>query len=126
MSSRDQLHAAEGALDPVLFHRARHVVTENQRVLQAVEALRADDLQALGALLVQSHASMRDDFEITTPRIDALADFLNERLASEGGGARMTGGGFGGCVIAVARRPSLAGLSRSLAEQGATAFLASS
>jgi galactokinase len=122
----DQLQAAQAALDPILFRRARHVVTENHRVLQAVAALRAGDLHALGALLVQSHASMRDDFEITTPRIDAVADFLNERLASEGGGARMTGGGFGGCVIAVGRRPNLAGLSQSLAEQGVTAFLASS
>jgi galactokinase len=118
------LVAAEGSLGPNLFRRAQHVVEENRRVLQAVEALRSGDLEALGALLVQSHASMRDDFEITTARIDGLAAFMNESLAGVGG-ARMTGGGFGGCVIAVSRRGDLDLLRLKLSDQGVPAFLAS-
>jgi galactokinase len=118
------LPAAEAALGPILLRRARHVVVENRRVLQAVEALRNCDLESLGSLLVQSHLSMRDDFEITTPRIDELALFMNESLAGVGG-ARMTGGGFGGCVIAVGRSGDLEILRMKLSERSVPAFLAS-
>ena len=90
-----------GAVLPeVVRRRARHVITENQRTLQAAEALRGDDLRRLGVLMAQSHASMRNDFEITTPAIDRLAQILRDAIG-EHGGARMTGGGFGGCVVAV-------------------------
>ena len=86
--------------DEVLRMRARHVVTENQRVLDAADALAAGDGPALGALFVASHRSLRDDFESSTPVVDATVD----RLCSVPGvhGARMTGGGWGGCVVAVA------------------------
>lgn len=84
--------------DPVDARRARHVLTENARVLEFVAALEATDLTAAGALLNASHASMRDDFEITTPQIDLIADTA---VAAGAWGARMTGGGFGGCVIAL-------------------------
>ncbi len=85
--------------DEVLRRRARHVVTENQRVLDAADALVAGDGPALGALFVASHRSLRDDFESSTPVVDATV----ERLCSVPGvhGARMTGGGWGGCVVAV-------------------------
>ena len=78
--------------------RARHIVSENARVLEAVEALRARDFHELGRLMCASHASMRDDFEISTPELDAFVE-----LASEAGalGARLTGAGFGGCAIAL-------------------------
>jgi galactokinase len=118
------LLAAEAALGPILLRRAQHVVAENRRVLEAVEALRNCDLEGLGALLVQSHVSMRDDFEITTPRIDGLAAFMNESLAGVGG-ARMTGGGFGGCVIAVGRSGDLDLLRLKLSDRSVPAFLAS-
>ncbi|HET9242850.1 MAG TPA: galactokinase [Gaiella sp.] len=81
--------------------RARHVVSENARVLEAAEALRRGDLAELGALLSASHASLRDDFEVSTPELDALATALEESGAF---GARLTGAGFGGCVVAVAPR----------------------
>ena len=81
--------------------RARHVVTENQRVLDAVEALKHDDLTKLGELMGQSHESMRDDFEITVPQIDYLVE-LAQLVIGKAGGARMTGGGFGGCIVALA------------------------
>jgi galactokinase len=85
-------------LDDETFRRARHVVTENARVAAVVAALEESDLPAVGRLLSQSHASMRDDFEITTPALDLAVDVaLREGVL----GARMTGGGFGGAVIAL-------------------------
>jgi galactokinase len=89
-----------GALDPVAWRRARHVVNENARALEAADALRSGDLTRLGALMAASHASMRDDFEITIPAIDQLVAILNDSIGDQGG-ARMTGGGFGGAVVAV-------------------------
>lgn len=96
-----QLLAAEGELDELSFRRARHVLTENARTLAAAETLAAGDLPALIKVMVESHASMRDDFNITTPAIDTLVEILLEAGAGKAG-ARMTGGGFGGCVVAVA------------------------
>jgi galactokinase len=84
--------------DPVIARRARHVVTENARVLDVVALLRAGDLRGIGPLLTASHASLRDDFEVTVPQLDTAVDAA---LAAGALGARMTGGGFGGCVIAL-------------------------
>lgn len=95
---RMQVHAK--GLDPVTMRRALHVVTENQRTLDAAEALATHDLLRMGQLMAQSHVSMRDDFEITVPAIDALVELLQSAIGSQGG-ARMTGGGFGGCVVAL-------------------------
>ena len=93
--------AEKGAgLDPVALRRARHVVSENARVVAAAEALSAGDLPRMGELMAASHASMRDDFEITVPAIDRLVDIVKDAIG-EGGGVRMTGGGFGGCVVAL-------------------------
>lgn len=100
-----QLEAGKAGLDELSYRRARHVVTENARTLAAAEALQQNDLSKLGQLMQQSHISMRDDFEITVPEIDQLANIMNDAIAQycDGkGGARMTGGGFGGCVIALA------------------------
>jgi galactokinase len=88
-------------LPPVLCRRARHVITENQRVYDAVAALRRGDLPALGSLLNASHVSMRDDYEISTPDIDALVAIGQSH--ADVYGARMTGGGFGGAVVMLAR-----------------------
>jgi len=87
-------------LDPVVYRRARHVVTENQRTVDAAAALVVQDMKRMGHLMAQSHASMRDDFQITVPAIDALVDIAQNAIGSQGG-ARMTGGGFGGCVVAL-------------------------
>jgi galactokinase len=94
------LEARATGLDAVTLRRARHIVTENQRTLDAANALARGDLPALGVLMAQSHTSMRDDFEITVPAIDRLVDIAQRAIGREGG-ARMTGGGFGGCVVAV-------------------------
>jgi galactokinase len=90
----------QGGLDAVSYRRARHVITENARTLAAAAALLRGDLAALGQLMAASHASMRNDFEITIPPVDALVDLLVQALEGNGG-ARMTGGGFGGAVVAV-------------------------
>jgi galactokinase len=84
--------------DPVDARRARHVLTENQRVLDFVAALEESDFRRAGQILAASHVSMRDDFQITTAHIDLIVDTALEAGAA---GARMTGGGFGGCVIAL-------------------------
>jgi galactokinase len=95
----DDLPAALARLDDeVIRRRVRHVVTENQRVLDTVAELRAGRMRAIGPLLTASHASMRDDFEITVPEVDVA---VRTALAAGAYGARMTGGGFGGCVIAL-------------------------
>jgi galactokinase len=85
----------EGLPEP-LRRRARHVLGENQRVLAAVGALRDGDMPALGRLLDASHASLRDDFEISTPAVEAAVARLRDAGAA---GARIMGGGFGGCVL---------------------------
>ena len=97
-ASADLVEVAD--LDPVVRRRARHVVSEIARAGAAVEAIRTGDLPALGQLFAASHASMRDDFEITVPPVDALVAVLTAAIG-EAGGARMTGGGFGGAVVAV-------------------------
>jgi galactokinase len=92
------------ALSPPLNRRARHVVTENQRVLDTVAAFRGGDLDAVGALLSSSHASMRDDFEVSVPEIDLLVTIAERQRGVYG--ARLTGGGFGGSIVALATRES--------------------
>jgi len=84
--------------DEVIRRRARHIVTENQRVLDTVEHLRSCRIREIGPLLTASHASMRHDFEITVPEVDTAVEAA---LMAGAYGARMTGGGFGGCVLAL-------------------------
>jgi galactokinase len=98
--SVEMLNRRMAELDPLVLRRARHVVTENDRVLQAEMAMNAANLPLMARLMAQSHVSMRDDFEITVPPIDTLVEMIKDELG-EAGGVRMTGGGFGGCVVAV-------------------------
>ena len=97
LSVADLPRAAE-LMDEVTFRRVRHVVTEDQRVLDAVATLRSAGPRAIGTLLDASHASMRDDFEISVPELDLAVDTAR---AAGAVGARMTGGGFGGAAIAL-------------------------
>lgn len=94
----DDLEEAAGLLDEVTYRRVRHVVTENDRVLQTVELLASEGPGSIGSLLDASHASMRDDFEISCPELDLA---VAASRASGAIGARMTGGGFGGAAIAL-------------------------
>jgi galactokinase len=97
------------ALPPPLDRRVRHVVTENARVLQMCGALRSGDLTLAGRLMNASHDSMRDDFEVSIPEIDALVDAA--RSHPDALGARLTGGGFGGCIVVLARRGATAAIA---------------
>ena len=93
--------------DPVLRRRARHIVSENARVLAVCDAFAAGDLATAGAAMTESHRSLRDDQQVTTAALDDLVD----RLLTVPGvhGARLTGGGWGGCVVALGERGALAG-----------------
>lgn len=102
-SVADLPRAAE-VMDEVTFRRVRHIVTENQRVLDTVEALTQRGPRAIGDLLVASHVSMRDDFEISSVELDVAVDTA---LANSAVGARMTGGGFGGAAIALVAHADL-------------------
>jgi galactokinase len=96
-----QLAAAEKSLDGVTYRRARHVITEIQRCLDAAEALVAGDYEKMGRLMMASHASLRDDYEVSCEELD----FMSEQAMTVKGvyGARMTGGGFGGSAVALCR-----------------------
>jgi galactokinase len=95
----EQLLGAQDALDPLVFRRARHVVTENARTLAAADAMRADDAMEMGRLMDESHVSMRDDFEITNQALNTMVEIARAQPGCFG--ARMTGGGFGGCAVAL-------------------------
>lgn len=91
-------------LGPTLIRRARHCMTEHRRTVAATDALRDDRMSEFGQLMNASHVSMRDDFEITVPAVDAL---VADAQAFGATGARMTGGGFGGCIVACVERGQL-------------------
>jgi galactokinase len=107
--------------DDVVRRRVRHVVTEIRRVEEAVELMRAGRLREVGPLFTASHVSMRDDFEITVPELDVAVDTA---LAAGALGARMTGGGFGGCIIALVEETAadqvFAAVEKAFAEHGFT------
>ncbi|MCO5182812.1 MAG: galactokinase [Anaerolineae bacterium] len=110
-----QVQHAKLELDDVTLRRARHVVTENQRVLDAIAAMRMDDPVTLGRLMNASHASLRDDFEVTNDALDVMAMLAQATPGCYG--ARMTGGGFGGCAVALVRRDSAETISTTVAQQ---------
>ncbi len=100
------LESRRADLPDHLYRRARHVVTEEARVLAAVEALRAARVEALGALLYESHGSLRDDFDVSCPELDLLVELAG---GTDGvPGARLTGAGFGGCTVNLVRAEALA------------------
>ncbi|WP_318463336.1 galactokinase [Photobacterium leiognathi] len=96
----EQFNAKAHELDELVAKRARHVITENDRTVEAATALRNHDMKRMAELMAQSHASMRDDFEITVFEVDTLVEIVKD-VIGEQGGVRMTGGGFGGCIVAL-------------------------
>jgi galactokinase len=90
--------------------RARHVISENARVLEAVDALRDKDFEEFGRLMYASHASLRDDYEVSTPELDAFVEAAEQHGAR---GARLTGAGFGGCAIALVPEDETAALTKA-------------
>jgi galactokinase len=111
----ETLAAAAGRLDPVEFRRASHIVGENERVGATVEALETGDLEAVGMLFAASHASLRDDYEVSSPELDAMVDIA----VSVPGvlAARMTGAGFGGCTVNLVRPDAVDALATAVRER---------
>lgn len=112
----EMVDAARGIFDPVVRRRARHVVTENVRTLAAAQHLEGRDFASVGALMYESHRSLRDDFEVSCPELDVLVDIASE-IGVPGGvfGSRMTGGGFGGCTVTLVRTRHVAAVAERLA-----------
>ena len=99
-------------LYPTLFKRARHVITENERVLKTVSALHEEDYEEVGRLMNKSHTSLRQDFEVSNPFMDRLVDLAHETPGVLG--ARLTGGGFGGATVNLLRTDSLRDFNRNV------------
>ena len=116
--TRAMLDALEADLDPTLARRARHVVAENERVLEAAKALEVGDDDLVGRLFGESHASLRDLYDVSSPELDALV----ETAQSVDGvyGARLTGAGFGGCTVNLVRRDAIGPLTESIMTRYAT------
>ncbi len=113
--SLDLLDAHAAELDPVVHRRCRHVVTENDRVGAGVEALRAGDAPQFGRLMSASHASLRCDYEVSCPELDALVEIAT---TTDGvWGAKMSGGGFGGCVVALLEAESADSLRAAIRQR---------
>jgi galactokinase len=111
----EQLERERSRLDEAHYRRARHVVTENARTVEAAGALGRGDWATVGRLMYASHASLRDDFQVSCEELDLLVELA---AGAEGGviGSRMTGGGFGGCTISLVRREALEGVVRRVSE----------
>ena len=114
----DQVRSARDRLPDVLFRRALHVTTENDRTLAAAAAIRRGDWPALGQLLYASHQSLRDDYEVSCAELDLIVS-LAQAIGEPGGvfGCRMTGGGFGGCAVALVRTAELDPIAALIAER---------
>jgi galactokinase len=112
-----QLELAGKNLEPTLFRRARHVVTENDRTLQAAEALRAGNWLTLGKLMYESHRSLRGDYEVSCKELDVVVE-VAQTIGIKGGvfGCRMTGGGFGGCAVALVKAVEAERISKFFTE----------
>jgi galactokinase len=112
----EMVEAARGIFDPVVRRRARHVATENARTLAAVAHLEAREFAEVGALMYESHRSLREDFEVSSPELDILVD-IARGIGQAGGvwGSRMTGGGFGGCTVTLVRSEAVGAVADSIA-----------
>jgi galactokinase len=103
--STEDLETLKNSCEPIVFNRVKHIVTENDRVLKTVKALEAGDSLKVGECLYGSHASLRDDFQVSCSELDTLVDILSG--VNGVAGARLTGAGFGGCVIVFLKEESV-------------------
>ena len=110
------LEIARGKMDDVVFRRARHVIGENERTIHAAEGVRASNWPAVGQLMYASHASLRDDYEVSCRELDVVVE-IAETIGVKGGvyGCRMTGGGFGGCTVALVKTEAVKSISGRVA-----------
>jgi galactokinase len=101
----------------VVFRRARHVVSENQRTLEAAEAIQAGEWARVGELMYASHASLRDDYQVSCAELDALVEIAKSIPRKEGMiGCRMTGAGFGGCAVSLVKTDAVKRIKRKFEE----------
>jgi galactokinase len=115
-ATTELLEHAKGKMDKDVYHRARHVIGEIERTKQAAEDIRASDWPAVGKLMYASHRSLRNDYEVSCKALDIVVE-IAESIGSKGGvyGCRMTGGGFGGCAVALVKTDSVDAISKKLA-----------
>ena len=114
VSITEFLESGDG-LEDVVYRRAKHVVTENLRTLNAAKSMKNADVELLGQLMNESHISMRDDFEISTKELDAMVEIAQSQEGCFG--ARMTGGGFGGCAVALVHEANVDAFVTAVAQQ---------
>jgi len=112
------LDASKGSMDPVAYRRARHVIGEIERTVAAAKETRASNWAKVGELMYASHASLRDDYEVSCPELDAVVEIANG-IGQQGGvyGCRMTGGGFGGCTVALVKASAVQTISDRIASE---------
>ncbi|MCM3903511.1 MAG: galactokinase [Pyrinomonadaceae bacterium] len=108
-----ELERSRTDLSEVIYRRCRHVISENARVLEAAAALEASDLEAFGQLMNKSHHSLRDDYEVSCKELDLMVELAGQVEGVYG--ARMTGGGFGGCTISLVKAENVEGFKRRVA-----------
>jgi len=113
--SEEELRQSQAAISGFLFRRCRHVVGENRRVLAAAQALKDGDLGTAGDLIYESHASLRDDYEVSCPELDVMVEIAKSFPGIYG--SRMTGGGFGGCTVTLLERGAVAEFKTYIATQ---------
>jgi len=115
-ATEDMLLQARGRLDETVFRRARHVIGEIKRTVLAAQEVRASNWPVAGQLMYASHASLRDDYEVSCDELDAVVDIVRA-IGPQGGvlGCRMTGGGFGGCAVALVRAGHVDAISQRVA-----------
>lgn len=116
----EMLEGLRTRLGDVLYRRCRHVLSENDRVLRAIDALRNNSLADLGELLNEGHRSLRDDFEVSCAEVDSLVALVNGIRGVAG--SRMMGGGFGGCILVLAASGDMPAVSASIHDEYVTAF----
>jgi galactokinase len=112
------LEKAKKRMDPVVFRRARHVIGEIERTTAAAAAIRASKWPAVGKLMYASHNSLRDDYEVSCSELDAVVD-IAQAIGAKGGvyGCRMTGGGFGGCTVALVKADAVDAISKKIGQE---------
>jgi galactokinase len=113
----EDLEAGRERMTPVVYRRARHVITENTRTLQAAQVIQAGNWSSVGELMYASHASLRDDYEVSCPELDAIVELAKSIPETEGMiGCRMTGAGFGGCAVSLVRTQAAKFVARKIEE----------
>ncbi|MDE3066519.1 MAG: galactokinase [Verrucomicrobiota bacterium] len=115
-ATAEALERARGKMDDVVFRRARHVIGEIERTVHAAEGVRASNWPTVGLLMYASHRSLRDDYEVSCAELDAVVE-IAESIGPRGGvfGCRMTGGGFGGCAVALVKSEAAGAISKTIA-----------